>query len=364
MNAPPKQPIEDFLVLPSTTILQTVECINRNNSAIALVTDPDRRLLGTITDGDIRRGVLAGINLQAPVQVLLDQRSRTSPCSKPITATVTTPAHELLRIMTEHTVHQVPLLDETGRVVDVALMDRLLKESEQLPVRAVVMAGGFGTRLAPLTDTVPKPMLPVGEKPILELIVKQLRHSGIRQVQFTTHYLPEVIREHFRKGEEFGLTIDYVQEDQPLGTAGALGLVETGDEPILVMNGDILTRVDFRAMLRFHREQNADLTVGVRQYDLRVPYGVVNCEGARVRSIEEKPLVNFLVNAGIYLLEPSAHRSIPQDRRFDMTDLIQLLTKEGRTVVAFPIVEYWLDVGQHIDYAKAQEDIKKWGFIP
>lgn len=351
-------PIEQFLILPETTIRAAMECINRNSCGLALIVDADGRLIHTLTDGDIRRAVLAGLSLGASVHELLDRRD-VVPTPDPVTARAGTPRAELLRIMHERTIHHLPLLDAAGRVNGVALLDDLVATSD-LPMQAVVMAGGFGSRLTPLTDDVPKPMLHVGDKPILEHIVGQLQQAGIRRVSFTTHYRSEAIEAHFGGGENFGLEIGYVNEDQPLGTAGALSMLAPCEEPMLVMNGDILTRVDFRAMLAFHREHGADLTVGVRQYDLSVPYGVVRCEGVSVRAIEEKPVINFLVNAGIYLIEPAAHRRIPSAQRFDMTDLIAKLTAEGRSVAAFPIVEYWLDIGRHDDYAQAQQDFKSW----
>ena len=350
-------PLETYLISREATIRETLACINKSEG-IALVVDPDHHLNGTVTDGDVRRAVLAGVSFEAPVQKLLDQRGKT-PYQKPVTARTGTPAGELLHVMNERGIRQIPLLDESGRVVDIALLQELVK-SYELPLKAVIMAGGFGKRLLPLTEEVPKPMLPVGDKPILELIVNQLQNSGIRKVQMTTHYKPEVIKQHFGAGEKFGLEIQYVNEDQPLGTAGALGSLEKSDEPMLVLNGDILTQVDFRAMLAFHHENQAELTVAVRKYDFQVPYGVIQCDGAQVRGVDEKPTYNFFVNAGIYLLEPSAHRSIPSAQRFDMTDLIEKLTVEGRRVVAFPVVEYWMDIGRQNDYIQAQEDIKRW----
>jgi dTDP-glucose pyrophosphorylase len=351
-----KLPLEQYLVTPNATIRGALECINRNMS-LAIVVDEQHRLIGTITDGDVRRAVLAGASLEAPVQKLLDQRDKTL-YPKPITAPAGTPAGELLRIMNERAIRQIPLVDENGRVADIALMPELVK-SYELPLKAVVMAGGFGKRLLPLTEDMPKPMLPVGDKPILELIVNQLQNSGIRKVQVATHYKPEIIKQHFGGGEKFGLDIQYVNEDQPLGTAGALGGLEKSNEPMLVLNGDILTQVDFRAMLAFHRENKAELTVAVRKYDFQVPYGVIQCDGEQVMGVDEKPTYNFFVNAGIYLLEPSAHRSIPSGQRFDMTDLIEKLTAESRRVVAFPVVEYWMDIGRLTDYQQAQEDVIK-----
>jgi NDP-sugar pyrophosphorylase family protein len=210
----------------------------------------------------------------------------------------------------------------------------------------------------PLTEETPKPMLRVGERPLMELIIGQLRQAGIRQVNVTTHYLPEKIRDHFGNGESFGVNLTYVNEQTPLGTAGALGLMHAPTEPILVINGDILTQVDFRSMLHYHREHRADMTVGLRAYEFEVPYGVVECDQSRVTAITEKPNMRFFINAGIYLLEPSAYAYIPGGEKFQMTDLIQELLDRKRTVVGFPIREYWLDIGKHEDYERAQSDVK------
>ena len=345
-----------FLACPTDCIRAVMACIDRNAKGIALVVDLDRRLIGTITDGDIRRAILAGVDLDLPAQTLLDRRAATAH-PQPLTARAGTSDAELLRRMNEHGLRHIPLVDEAGRVVDVALLSDLIKGYE-LPLVAVVMAGGYGRRLRPLTEDVPKPMLPVGDRPLMEHIVTQLRDAGIRQVSITTHYKPEAITQHFGNGERFGVQINYLNEERPLGTAGALGVMRSPKEPILVVNGDILTRVDFRAMLDHHREHQADMTVGVRQYDLKVPYGVIESDGPRVRRVREKPIYNFLTNAGIYLLEPAVVRHIPDGQRLDMTDLIQRMVEEGRTVVSFPIVEYWLDIGQHVDYEQAQEDVR------
>jgi len=221
----------------------------------------------------------------------------------------------------------------------------------------LVMAGGQGSRLRPLTEELPKPMLPVGNKPLLQLIVEQLKLAGIRQVNLATHYKGEVIAEHFKNGEAFGVDIRYVKEDQPLGTAGALSLLDEVDEPLLVMNGDILTRVDFRALLHFHREHKADLTVCVRQYEFNVPYGVIDTDGVNVKGISEKPVVRQFINAGIYLLNPQVRKLIPNGQPYDIPDLIDRLIHEQRTVVCFPIREYWLDIGKVDQYDQAKADM-------
>jgi len=332
-----------------------MRCIGRNARGIALVVDEERHLIATVTDGDTRRAILTGVDLNQPVSELLKLRSLVFG-STPITTPVATSDTSLLHLMTETNLRQIPLVNEEGCVVDVALLSELVKEYE-LPLRAVVMAGGYGTRLRPLTDELPKPMLPVGDRPLLEFIVEQLREAGIRQVNVATHYKGEMITEHFKDGQNFGVEIRYVKEDRPLGTAGALSMLEESDEPLLVINGDILTRVDFRAMLNFHREHKSDLTVAVSQYEFRVPYGVIATDGVAVTGISEKPLVRQFINAGIYLLNPSIRRLIPNGQPYDIPDLIQQLVKEARPVVCFPIQEYWLDIGESGQYDQAKADI-------
>jgi dTDP-glucose pyrophosphorylase len=352
--------LTQLVVSPNTCIREVLECIDRGAQGIALVLDQEHRLIATVTDGDVRRAILARLDLELPVKELLAQRDP-APQPGPVTAAVGTSDSALLRLMSEKTLRQIPLVDEDGRVVDVAFLSDLVKEYE-LPLRAVVMAGGYGTRLRPLTDELPKPMLPVGDRPLLEIIVNRLREAGIRQVNLATHYKGELISDHFKDGQDFGVDIRYVKEDQPLGTAGALSLLKQSDEPLLVINGDILTRVDFRAMLNFHKEHKSDLTVAVRQYEFRVPYGVIVTDGVAVRGISEKPVVRQFINAGIYLLNPSVQQLIPNGQPYDIPDLIDRLVKEGRPVVCFPIREYWLDIGKADHYDQAKSDMANGRF--
>jgi len=345
--------IEPYLIEPNASIRSAMVCIDQSGKGICLVVDAKRILLGTVSDGDIRRAILKGMNLDLPVSSLLGQRE-TGP--KAIIAPVGSTEADVLHLMTLHGIRQIPIVDGEGCVSDIVFMNDLVREYE-LPMTAVVMAGGFGTRLRPMTDNVPKPMLHVGDRPILQRTIEQLKKTGIHKISLTTHFKPEAISEHFGDGNEFGVEIDYVHEDQPLGTAGAISLMAESDEPLLIINGDILTHVDFRAMLDYHRKQNASLTVAVRQYGVQVPYGVIEYDGTKVSGVSEKPQLQFLVNAGIYLLEPSARKFIPSNQRFDMTDLIQKLVAENCRVASFPIVEYWLDVGQPADFAQAQEDV-------
>jgi dTDP-glucose pyrophosphorylase/CBS domain-containing protein len=352
--------IGDFFVKPHDAIRTAIECIDRNQQGIALVVDEERKLVGTITDGDIRRAILATINLDSSVQVILD-RKLSSLYPKPVTALIGTDPTGLLNIMRSRALRQIPLLDQDGRVVDLVLLTDLIP-AQKTVMQAVIMAGGLGTRLRPLTESLPKPMLPVGGRPIMEMIIEQLREAGIHKVNVTTHFKPEKIMDHFGDGSAFGVELKYLNEQQPLGTGGALGLMPAPHEPVLVINGDIVTQVDFRVMLNYHQEHKADMTVAVRQYDMKVPYGVVECAGARVSRLQEKPELTFFVNAGIYLLEPSVYAFIQNGERFNMTDLIQKLLDSDRNVVSFPILEYWLDVGQHENYQQVQEDQKNGRF--
>lgn len=334
-----------------------MECVDRGSCGIALVVDQDRSLLGTITDGDVRRAILAGKDLELPVSVLLESKISTD-YPKPITAHFGEKREKFLELLHQNTLHQLPILDNEGKVVDLVMLDDLIP-TQDLPLQAVIMAGGLGTRLRPLTEDLPKPMLPVGGKPLMELVIEQLRQVGIRRINVTTHYKPEKISEHFGDGSTYGVELKYVNEDRPLGTGGALGLIDKPTQPILVINGDILTQVDFRTMLAYHQEHRAVMTVAVRQYDIKVPYGVIECEGSRVCALKEKPQMHLLVNAGVYLLEPKVYEFIPNGKHFNMTDLIQWLLDSDHIVASFPVIEYWLDIGELTDYEQAQNDMQR-----
>lgn len=347
--------IGPYCVGPDTPVRDVIAQIQRNSDGLALVVDDERRLLATVTDGDVRRAILAGVDLQGPVGNLPEGRPLQG-YGRPVTAPQGTSPVRLLQLMGEHAIRHVPLLDGEDRLVAVASLRRFIS-GRDLPLRAVIMAGGLGTRLRPLTDSLPKPMLPVGGRPLLQRIVEQLRDTGIRNIHITTHYKADKITTHFGDGGFYDAKVQYCFEDQPLGTAGALKRMEVfEDEPLLVVNGDVLTTVDYRAMLDYHREHGAQLTMGVRHYAIKVPYGVIECDGAEIRELREKPEVGFFVNAGVYLVEPKVCRDVPDGERFDMTDLVDLLISRGDRVVSFPIHEYWLDIGQIEDYERAQED--------
>lgn len=346
----------NLCITTSVTIRDAIKCIDRSGAiSLALLLDEQGKLRSVLTDGDIRRGILHRLSLDASVLELLPIKEK-MPNSKAVTAPVGTDHVTLLKIMQEKAVRQLPLVDEKEKVVDIVLLRDLLPEVTS-GLQAVIMAGGMGKRLSPLTDELPKPMLPVGGRPLLERIVAQLQQAGIHRVNITTHYKPEKIVEHFGTGSAFGVDIHYVNEDRPLGTGGALRLMPQQDMPILVVNGDVLTGIDFRQMLEYHKDYSADITVAVNLHTIQVPYGVVDCEESKITGVREKPEIKLFVNAGIYLLEPSVYEFIPENDHFNMPELVEQLIKAGRTVVSFPIREYWMDIGQHKDYAQAQEDI-------
>jgi dTDP-glucose pyrophosphorylase/CBS domain-containing protein len=351
----PRTDVAAFSMPSDATVREAMACINRSaRLGIGLVVDDDGRFLNTLSDGDVRRGLLRGVSLEDPIATLLAIKTDT-PHPLPVSASDTTDRATLLDIMRGRAVRQVPLLAPDGRVTSVVTLNDLIPD-EPRSLQAVVMAGGFGTRLRPLTEHTPKPMLPIAGRPLMEHIIGQLRNTGVRKINIATHFQAEKIVDHFGDGRNFGVDIAYVREEQPLGSGGALGLMQRPSDPVLVINGDVLTDVDFRQMFLFHQEHRAVLTVAVRQYEVQVPYGVIDCDGPLVTNLREKPQLTFLVNAGIYLLEPHVYDYISANEHMHMTDLVERLLAKHETVARFPVREYWLDIGQHADYERAQTD--------
>lgn len=341
--------LDMVLASPDLPVTEALERLQRAGTGVLLLVGEDRKLFGVLTDGDVRRQILKQGSLDGPCGQIATQ--------SPVLARSSMTPLEVLQLMDtgrEFLVNQLPVIDDDGTVVGLWLRSDF---TPKVQPAAVIMAGGYGTRLRPHTETTPKPMLPMGGRPLLERTVERLRAAGIQSVRMTTHYLGDRITSHFGDGSAFGVDISYLCEESPLGTAGGLASLRQSQQPLLVINGDVLTKVDFQAMLAFHREQCAELTVGVRTYELQVPYGVLDCAGERVTAFREKPVHQCLVNAGIYLIEPSALGLIPEGKRFDMSDLVQGLLREKRAVVSFPIIEYWIDVGRVGDYERAQADV-------
>ena len=329
------------------TIQKAAELLTENSLRIVLVVDKENRLLGTITDGDIRRALMAGSAMSSLVTSVMQKN--------PIAVNQGDSRRKALQIMREKDLLCLPVLDPAGVVVGLeTVRDLLFKEQRPNPV--LLMAGGFGKRLYPLTREVPKPLLPVGEKPILQTILEQLAEGGFSQFFLALHYRAEQVRAHFGDGSKWGVRIEYLEERQPLGTAGALSLLDQTmiDAPLLMMNGDLLTRLDFGQLVDFHGEHGGLATMCVREYDFQIPYGVVHGDGDQVTDIIEKPVQKFFVNAGIYVLEPDLLGQCRPDEAIDMPDLLRQVVSDGCKVSMFPIHEYWLDIGRIEEYERAQ----------
>jgi len=340
--------IEKYLIAPDDTLSSAFATLERLSAKIVIIVTEDRRLLGTITDGDCRRGLLRGVGLNAPVSAVMNPA--------PVSAFDTEPRTAVLARMRRGGFRQMPILDSSGRVVDL-IQERDFVVSQERGETVVLMAGGLGQRLRPLTDDVPKPMLAVGGKPILETIVERFAAQGFRDFFISVNYRRHDIVNHFGDGRQFGVDIRYIEEATPTGTAGALALLPEGlGSDLIVMNGDILTRVDLAHLIDYHRDHGAGATVCAREYDFRIPYGVIEVEDHRMVSIVEKPLKRVLVNAGIYAISEDVLGLVPTGMPFDMPELLSKMGAVGRDVAVFPIREYWIDIGRLDDLERARDE--------
>lgn len=332
------------LIAVDTTLREALSTIDTGGVHIALIVDEQRVLQGVLTDGDVRRGLLDGVTLDAPVTRLMN--------AAPTTARQADAPDTVRALMRAQRRHQIPLLDAEGRVVGLKVLADLLQPEERAtPV--MLMAGGTGSRLHPLTADTPKPLLRVGDKPILETILDGFVAQGFHRFYLAVHYKARMIERHFGDGARWNAAITYVYEREPRGTAGALSLLPDQDEPVLVMNGDLLTNLNFGHLLAFHQQHGAEATMGVRSYEYQIPYGVVEAAAHRIVSVQEKPVQQFLVNAGVYVLEPQVLHAVPRQGVFHMTDLFKHLLETGRTTNIFPIREYWMDIGHPDDFKRA-----------
>lgn len=340
-----------IMIAPTTPILDVIKSIDAGGIQIAIIADESGKLLGTVTDGDVRRGLLRGVTLDQPVEAVMNKTPRTLRSGHTREAVV-----ELMRRLT---LRQIPIVDVDNRVVDIEVIDEVVIP-QVAGTWVVLMAGGLGTRLRPLTDNIPKPMIPIGGRPLLETIIRNFESQGFRDIFLSVNYKSDVIREHFGDGLNLGVSITYLLEEQRLGTAGALALLPTRPPgPVIVMNGDLLTSVNFRQLVEFHRQQRATATMCVREYAFQVPYGVVQTEGPRLKAVVEKPVHNFFVNAGVYVVEPHVLDLLPPGEPMDMPQLFERIAETGGAASVFPIHEYWLDIGRIDDLERAQGDYSR-----
>jgi dTDP-glucose pyrophosphorylase len=346
---------KNLLVRETNSIYDAIKVIDASLSQIALVVSAEQHLIGTVTDGDIRRALLKGIDLQSNVATIMGEK-----CHK---ATSSSPREEVYAQMLQLGIRHLPIVGPDNTVVGLnAIDDFMTKPKMNIPV--VIMAGGLGTRLRPLTDDTPKPMLKIGAKPILETIIDRLIAAGFSEFYIAVNYRSDVIKNYFKDGKKWNVSIKYLEEQESKGTAGALSLL--GDnltDHYLVVNGDVLTQVNFQALVEFHLALKSAITMCVRDYEIQVPYGVVEVDSHKVTSLKEKPKIKYFVNGGMYIVSADAIRQIPSSGKYDMTQLIDNLLLQDHVVSSFPVHEYWLDVGKHDDFQKAALEYEKI-FVP
>lgn len=341
---------EKVLLKPTDSLQQAIKTINEGSLRIAMVVSPDKTLLGTITDGDIRRALLNYMKMESPVSEIMHQ--------KPTTARENDSQAHLLSLMKSKGLLHIPILNAEKQLIGIETIHHLI-ESPQYNNPVLLMAGGFGTRLHPLTKDTPKPLLKVGRKPILETILQQFISAGFKNFYISTYYKAEMIRDYFGDGSQWDISIQYTEEEKPMGTAGALGLLPHSsiNDSLIVMNGDILTKVNFENLLSFHQQQGSIATMCVREYEYQVPYGIIETHNQRITKIAEKPIYNYFVNAGIYVLEPELLKQVKDYDYLDMPSLIEQQLRCEKQVSSFPIYEYWLDIGRMEEFTQAQQDV-------
>jgi dTDP-glucose pyrophosphorylase len=334
-------------ILPaSATIQQAIANLDQVAIKIVLVVNAVGELEGTISDGDIRRGLLKGLDLNSPITSVIHRNALVVPPDM---------GREVVRqIMLANKIQQIPAVDARRHVVGLHLWDEITTPSER-PNLMVIMAGGMGKRLRPFTENCPKPMLLVAGKPMLEHIIERAKSEGFRRFVLAIHYLGEMIEEYFGDGTRFGVQIDYLREESPLGTAGALGLLQPPpNKAFVVTNGDVITDIRYGELLDFHVRHNAAATMAVRLHEWQHPFGVVQMQGVEIVGFEEKPVARSHINAGVYALEPLALRALEENSHCDMPTLFERLQAQARRTVAYPMHEPWLDVGRPDDLAAAR----------
>lgn len=340
--------VRNLFVSPEASIMSALDVIDKGGRRTALVVDQEHKLLGIIADPDVRRALLNGVSLQDPVHTVMNRN--------PITLKLGISLSEAKRKLHFHKRDVLPILDSQRRVVDAAILVDTL-DSTKHENAVVLMAGGLGTRLLPLTKEVPKPMLEVGSKPMLETLVENFISAGFSKFYISVNYLQQAIETYFGDGSRWGVEISYLREQQPLGTGGALSLIEeTLKAPFITMNCDILTKMDFASLLQHHSNASAAATMCISQHEVSVPFGVVEHENFELKQIVEKPSWNYFVNAGVYVFSPSVLSLLQKGEAIDMPMFISRVRDELGKISLFPIREYWLDVGNHSALEQANED--------
>jgi dTDP-glucose pyrophosphorylase/CBS domain-containing protein len=340
--------IKKYLLSPDDSVKEAMRVIDEGQIGIAMVVNEDMELLGVVTDSDIRKSILRGVSMEEKIGTIMNR--------KPVVTSQDSPEGFVFNLMRRSHKAQIPIVDEDFHLRGIATLSSYLSQQTRTNP-AVILAGGLGMRLRPLTLEKPKPLLTVGEKPILHTMIEELRDHGFRRIFISTNYMAEQIERYFKDGSDFDVNIEYVKEAKRLGTAGPLSLLRDRlAETFLVLNGDLLTKVNYSHLLEYHISKQFDFTVCVAEYHVQVPYGVVHVEDSRVKEFEEKPVKGFFVNAGIYVINPEMLRFVPDNAYFDMPKLMQQIQVSKGEVGCFPIREYWSDIGNLEQFEKSNQD--------
>ncbi|MBC7466802.1 MAG: nucleotidyltransferase family protein [Bdellovibrio sp.] len=341
-----------IIIKRNQTLKQAMEILNTSALHICFVIGDNGELIGSLTDGDVRRGFLKGATLESSVADYMNPAPKTIPEGLSV--------DEIVKHMNTWGVRQLPVVNKFGMIIKVETVEGVM-HLFQKSNRVILMAGGFGKRLSPLTDHIPKPLLQVDGVPILEHILRRFKELGFYRFTVSLNYKADMIMDHFGDGSRLGLEIDYLHEDKPLGTCGALSLLkEKPTEPFFVMNGDLLTRANFSTILEYHSSQKSFATMCVREHSFEVPYGVVKSDGNKIISIEEKPKEITFINAGIYVLSPEVLDYIDSNNYLDMPTLFMNLAKKDKNILSCVLRDYWLDIGRMEDFHRAQTDYEKY----
>ncbi len=342
--------LEKYCISKSFSIRQTMEHIDRHAEQFAIILLEDERIAGIVTDGNIRRAIIAGATLESSITTIM--QSNFEVCQQNMNAS------EALTLMDERSFSHLPIITEDQKLFSIWNKKELQSKSI-LPHTVVIMAGGLGTRLGSLTKETPKPMLPLVNRPILEIILESFRLVGFRNFIFSVNYKAEIITNYFQDGSRHHCNIEYIHEDKCLGTAGALSLLPTMEHDVIIANGDILTHANPRHILLHHSTMQAAGTMLAKRFSMQVPYGVVEAtQQNKLKSIQEKPVFDFCISAGINVLTPEVLTLIPKNTFFDMPELFKKIMQLGKTTQLFETKDYWLDVGNPIDYEKALKDFE------
>ncbi len=337
--------LKKILIYKSKSIKDAISILNKNSTKILAVINKKRELIGTITDGDIRRSLLRSIDINLEVSHIMHKR--------PIYALQETTDKQIMKLMKKHDIHHVPIVNKFKHVVDLKTLQNLAFPKRKDNI-IFIMAGGFGKRLMPLTNKIPKPMIKINNKPMLEVIFNEFVNSNFKNFYISTHYKADKIKKYFGDGSSWNVNINYINEQIPLGTAGSLSFIKnsTNKLPIVVINADVIVKFDIDSLIKFHEKNKNDITITVRSSEIQIPFGVVELARSKVKNIREKPTINHMVNTGIYIIEQKILKEMKKNKRIDMTDFIMQNIERKRKVGAYLLHEDWIDIGRMEDLLK------------